>query len=48
VFPVAISVLIVIGGIAGYTALLAPGGMPLGVALAALGGWMLTDKIKNR
>lgn len=37
VFPVAISGLIVIGGVAGYSALLAPGGIPLGVALTALG-----------
>jgi len=44
VFPVAISGLIVIGGVAGYNALLAPGGIPLGVALTALGGWMLATR----
>jgi hypothetical protein len=47
VFPLAISALIVIGGIAGYNALLAPGGIPLGVALTALGGWLLLENIKN-
>ena len=41
VFPVWISILIVIGGIAGYKALLSPWGIPLGVAVATLGGWML-------
>ena len=41
VFPIAISVLIVIGGIAGYSALLAPFGVPLGIAVASLGGWMM-------
>jgi hypothetical protein len=42
VFPAVISVLIVFGGIAGFSALLAPYGIPLGVAVAVLGGWMLT------
>jgi hypothetical protein len=41
VFPVWISILIVIGGIAGYKALLSPWGIPLGLAVATLGGWML-------
>jgi hypothetical protein len=41
VFPVALSVLLVIGGIAGYNALLAPFGLPLGVAVAALGAWLM-------
>ncbi|MEV6495338.1 hypothetical protein AB0M20_42990, partial [Actinoplanes sp. NPDC051633] len=41
VFPVWISVLIVIGGIFGYQALLSPWGIPLGLAVAALGAWML-------
>ena len=41
VFPVAISILIVIGGIAGFSALLAPFGIPLGIAIASLGGWMV-------
>jgi hypothetical protein len=41
VFPVAISVAIVIGGIAGFSALLAPFGIPLGVAVAALGIWTM-------
>jgi hypothetical protein len=41
VFPVWISVFVVIGGIAGYKALLSPWGIPLGVAVSTLGGWML-------
>ena len=41
VFPVWISILIVIGGIAGYQALLSPWGLPLAVAIATLGAWML-------
>lgn len=48
VFPVAISVLIVIGGVFGFNALLAPGGIPLGIALAALGGWMLATRWSGR
>jgi hypothetical protein len=44
VFPVWISLLIVVGGIAGYHALLAPWGIPLGVAIAALGVWMLRHR----
>jgi hypothetical protein len=44
VFPVAVSGLIVIGGVAGYSALLAPFGIPLGVALIALGGWMVATR----
>jgi hypothetical protein len=41
VFPLAISIALIIGGIAGYWALLAPGGIPLGVALTMLGVWIL-------
>jgi hypothetical protein len=44
VFPVWISLLIVVGGVAGYHALLAPWGIPLGVAIAALGVWMLRGR----
>jgi hypothetical protein len=41
VFPVWISIFLVVGGIAGYQALLAPWGIPLGLALATLGVWLL-------
>ena len=41
VFPLAISIAIILGGIAGYWALLAPGGMPLGIALMMLGIWIV-------
>jgi len=41
VFPRWISVAIVIGGVVGFRALLAPTGMPIGFAVAALGVWMI-------
>jgi hypothetical protein len=41
VFPLVISIAIIIGGIAGYRALLAPFGIPLGLALTALGIWIV-------
>ena len=41
VFPLPISIAIVLGGIAGYRALLAPWGMPLGLALVVLGIWIV-------
>ena len=41
VFPLPISIAIIIGGIAGYWALLAPGGIPLGLALTILGIWIV-------
>jgi hypothetical protein len=41
VFPVWISLLVIAGGIAGYKALLAPWGIPLALAMAALGVWLL-------
>jgi hypothetical protein len=41
VFPVWISVFIVVGGIAGYQALLSPWGIPFGLAMAALGVWLV-------
>ena len=40
VFPRAISAAIVVGGLAGWSALLSPFGIPLGLALASLGVWM--------
>jgi hypothetical protein len=42
VFPIAISIAVAIGGVAGFWALLAPGGIPLGGAVAALGLWIVT------
>ena len=41
VFPLLISIAIIIGGIAGFQALLAPWGIPLGLALIALGIWIV-------
>lgn len=40
VFPRVIAGAIVIGGVAGWSALLSPYGIPLGLALVALGVWM--------
>jgi hypothetical protein len=40
VFPRAISVALAIGGLIGFSALLAPFGIPLGIAVASLGAWM--------
>jgi hypothetical protein len=36
-----IAIALIIGGIAGYKALVAPGGIPLGVALVLLGIWIV-------
>lgn len=41
VFPVWISIFIAVAGIAGYNALLSPWCIPLGLAIATLGVWML-------
>jgi hypothetical protein len=41
VIPLPISLALILGGIAGYWALLAPGGIPLGVALTTLGIWIV-------
>jgi len=41
VFPKAVSAAIIVGGVAGYSALLAPFGIPLGLAMMWLGGWMV-------
>jgi hypothetical protein len=40
VFPAAISLAIVVGGLLGYQALLAPWAVPFGLALTALGLWI--------
>lgn len=42
--PVAISVAIVIGGALGFQALLSPWGVPLGLAVGALGVWLIRRK----
>ena len=44
VFPTWISLLLAVGGIAGYQALLAPWGIPLGVGVAALGVWLVLGR----
>jgi hypothetical protein len=41
VFPTAICVVIAIGGVIGFRALLSPTGIPLGLAVAWLGVWMM-------
>jgi hypothetical protein len=42
VFPLPIAIAIIIGGIVGYKApLVAPGGIPLGIALVLLGIWIV-------
>ena len=41
VFPRWISVAVVIGGVIGFRALLAPTGIPIGLAVGALGIWMM-------
>jgi hypothetical protein len=41
VFPHVLSIGIIVGGIAGYRALVAPWGIPLGVALSILGTWIV-------
>jgi hypothetical protein len=43
VFPLAISAAIVVGGVVGYNALLSPWAVPLGLAVAALGVWMMRN-----
>jgi hypothetical protein len=41
VFPVRISVALVVGGLIGFLAALPPWGVPLGLALMWLGGWLI-------
>jgi hypothetical protein len=43
-FPKTISVAIVVGGIIGFQALLAPFGIPIGLAIASLGVWMIRSR----
>ena len=44
VFPKAISAAIVVGGVVGFNALLSPYAVPLGVAVASLGVWMMRTR----
>jgi hypothetical protein len=48
VFPVGISILIVLAGVAGYQAGLPPYGVPIGLAFAVLGGWMIREALRAR
>jgi hypothetical protein len=48
VFPAAISLAVVVGGLLGYQALLAPWGVALGLALTALGLWIATTDHRPR
>ena len=43
-FPKAICAAIVIGGLLGFSALVAPLGIPIGLAVTALGVWMIRSK----
>ncbi len=40
-FPKAISAAIVVGGVLGFSALVAPLGIPIGLAITSLGAWMI-------
>ena len=46
-FPAAISLGLVPGGAIGFQALLPPFGMPLGLALLALGGWLIREPLAS-
>jgi len=48
VFPRWISVAVIVGGVIGFRALLAPTGMPIGFAVAALGIWMMRTMRSER
>jgi hypothetical protein len=49
VFPAAISVAIVLSGLVGFWAAMPPFGAPLGIALAALGSWLVrSDRAARR
>lgn len=49
VFPTAISLAIVLGGLVGFWAALPPFGAPLGIAVAALGCWLVgSDRAARR
>ncbi len=47
VFPKTISIALVVGGVVGFQALLAPWAIPLGLAVAALGVWMIRTTRKG-
>ena len=42
VFPTAVSIALIVGGLLGYQMVQPPLGVPLGLALCWLGGWLLT------
>ena len=42
VFPLIASIGVIVGGAAGFFALMAPFGIPLGLAIAGLGVWLAT------
>ena len=44
VFPRTIAAAVVVGGLVGFNALLSPFGIPLGIAVAALGLWMIRTR----
>jgi hypothetical protein len=44
-FPKAISAAIVVGGLLGFQALLAPFAIPIALAITSLGVWMIRSKV---
>ena len=47
-FPKVISAAIIVGGLLGFQALLAPFGIPIGLAITALGAWMIRSNASAR
>jgi hypothetical protein len=47
-FPKVISAAIIVGGLLGFQALLAPFGVPIGLAITALGAWMIRSNASAR
>jgi hypothetical protein len=47
VFPLVISIALILGGIAGYSALLAPWGIVLGLAVTMLGIWIVRSTLRR-
>ena len=43
-FPKVISAAIVVGGVVGFSALVAPMGIPIGLAIGSLGAWMIRSR----
>jgi hypothetical protein len=48
VFPRALGVALVVSGVCGSQALLAPFGLPLGLTMVGLGGWMVVSRKRTQ